>query len=141
MPEAVRYSDTVTIRCQPELTAAVNRAALRKGSKPAEYLRQAVLAALQRDGFQFLPPVHEPQFALVRDGQLVLSRVPGGEGSPITSFVPQPTEEGEWLPIENEDSAPFDLAKHWRLKPLALRVDGRRVVREFPVVVKSMEFA
>jgi hypothetical protein len=134
MAEAVRYSDTVTIRCQPELTAAVNRAALRKGSKPAEYLRQAVLAALQRDGFV---PEQEQEYALVRDGQLVLDP----HGNPGATFRPHPDDRGEWLPIENRDSAQFDIARHWRLKPLPLRVEGDRVIREYPVVVKSWEFA
>ena len=51
MTEPVRYSDSVTIRCQPEITLLVDRAARAKGSKPAEYVRQALLAGLRADGF------------------------------------------------------------------------------------------
>ena len=51
MGEAVRYSGTITTRCQPEVAALIDEAARRRCSKPAEYVRQAVLAALQADGF------------------------------------------------------------------------------------------
>lgn len=50
MAETVRYSEALTIRCQPEIAQLVQQAALRKGSKPAEYLRQALLTALRLDG-------------------------------------------------------------------------------------------
>ena len=51
MAEAVRYSDSVTIRCQPEVTELVERAALARGTRPSEYVRQALRTALQLDGF------------------------------------------------------------------------------------------
>src|SRR5690349_25073743 len=49
--ESVRFSDSITIRCQPEITALVDRAARAKGSKPSEWARQALLVALRSDGF------------------------------------------------------------------------------------------
>ncbi|UPJ31008.1 hypothetical protein [Bradyrhizobium sp. CW1] len=51
MREAVRFSDSITIRVQPEITALVDRAARAKGSKPSEWTRQALLAALRAAGF------------------------------------------------------------------------------------------
>lgn len=51
MTEPVRFSDSITIRCQPEITALVDRAARAKGSKPSEWSRQALLAGLRADGF------------------------------------------------------------------------------------------
>lgn len=51
MAEAVRYSDSVTVRCQPEVTALVERAAQRRGQKPSETIRQYVLTGLRLDGF------------------------------------------------------------------------------------------
>jgi hypothetical protein len=51
MTEPIRFSDSITIRCQPEITGLVDRAARAKGSKPAEYVRQALLAGLRADGF------------------------------------------------------------------------------------------
>jgi hypothetical protein len=57
MTEAVRYSESVTIRCQPEITALVDKAARSKGQKPSEWTRQALLAGLRADGFD---PVGNP---------------------------------------------------------------------------------
>ncbi|WGR67837.1 MULTISPECIES: hypothetical protein [unclassified Bradyrhizobium] len=102
-------------------------AAERKGLTVSAYLRSLADSALASEGF----PVAEQQYCLVRGGELI-----------ATSFKPAKDEDGgEWLPIENEDSQPFDPAKHWRLKPLPLRLDGDRVVRVYPVVVKSQEHA
>jgi hypothetical protein len=50
MTEAVRYSESVTIRCQPEITALVDHAARAKGQKPSEWTRQALMAALRAAG-------------------------------------------------------------------------------------------
>lgn len=51
MADPVRYSDTVTVRCRPEVTALVERAALARGQKPSEYVRQALQTCLRLDGF------------------------------------------------------------------------------------------
>ena len=51
MADPVRYSDTFTIRCQPELREQVERAALARGQKPAEYGRQALKTSLRLDGY------------------------------------------------------------------------------------------
>jgi hypothetical protein len=48
MAEAVRYSGTITTRCQPEITALIDEAARRRCSKASEYIRQAVVAAYKR---------------------------------------------------------------------------------------------
>ncbi|SEB94561.1 hypothetical protein [Bradyrhizobium erythrophlei] len=135
MTEPVRYSEALTIRCQPEIAQLLQQASLRKGSKPAEYLRQALLTALRLDGFE--PTGSLTQYALVSAGELVLSR----DGNPIVTLRPMPEDRGQWLPVENEDTEPFDPAQHWRLNPLPLRVDGERVVRTYPVVLKSQEHA
>lgn len=50
MTEPVRFSDSITIRVQPEITALVDRAARAKGSKPSEWTRQPLLAALRASG-------------------------------------------------------------------------------------------
>lgn len=61
MTEAVRYSDSVTVRCQPEVAALVGRAAQKRGQKPAEYVRQALLTGLRLDGFDPAAiPAHDP---------------------------------------------------------------------------------
>lgn len=99
----------------------------RRGLSTAALVRSLADAALASEGF----PVGDQQYCLVRAGELI-----------DTSFKPaKDPDGGEWLPIENEDTEPFDSAKHWRLKPLPLRLDGDRVVRVYPVVPKSMEHA
>jgi hypothetical protein len=55
MNEPVRFSDSITIRCQPEITALVDRAARAKGSKPSEWARQALSEALRAAGFDPTP--------------------------------------------------------------------------------------
>ena len=49
--EPIRFSDSITIRCQPEITALVDRAARARGSKPAEWARQALQMGLRAMGF------------------------------------------------------------------------------------------
>jgi hypothetical protein len=51
MAESVRYSDTLTIRCQPELIAWIERTAFAKGQKPSELVRQRLLEGAKADGF------------------------------------------------------------------------------------------
>ncbi|WP_339033620.1 hypothetical protein WHZ78_17605 [Bradyrhizobium symbiodeficiens] len=101
----------------------------RRGVGLSNLLRSLADAALASEGF----PVGEQQYCLVRDGELV-----------TTSFKPaKDPDGGEWLPIENEDTEPFDSSKHWRLKPLPLRLDSARgiVVRTYPVIAKCQEHA
>jgi len=50
MTEPVRFSDSITIRVQPEITALVDRAARARGSKPSEWTRQALLEGLRAAG-------------------------------------------------------------------------------------------
>lgn len=131
----IRYASQLTVRCLPEVAHGVDKAAAAKLMKPAEYIRRALVDRLQADGV-LLPPAAEElsrgqQYALVAPGGNVLA----------TSFRIAADDRGQWLPIENEDMQPFDPAQHWRLKPLALRVDGERVVRTYPVVAKSQEHA
>ncbi|MGY4160497.1 hypothetical protein ACVINW_006339 [Bradyrhizobium sp. USDA 4461] len=99
----------------------------RRGVNLSTLMRSLADAALASEGFA----VADQQYALVTPGGEVLT----------TSYRIAADDRGQWLPIENEDSAPFDPAQHWRLKPLPLRVDGERVVRTYPVALKSQEHA
>jgi hypothetical protein len=123
-----RFSQHLFVRVTPGVKAAVDEAAARKGISQVHWARAVITAALRAEGIDLA----DAQYALVRDGKIV--------GGP--SFNPARDHRGgEWLPIENEDSEPFDKALHWRLKPLPLRIDGDRVVREYPVVLKGQEHA
>lgn len=104
----------------------------RRGVNLSTLMRSLADAALAAEGFA----VAETQYALVVDGEVLMHR-----GEPATTFRPVSDERGEWLPIENEYSSPFDPAQHWLLKPLPLRVDGEKVIRTYPVVAKSQEHA
>lgn len=109
-------------------------AAERKGLSASAYLRSIADAALASEGF----PVGEQQYCLVHGGELI-----------ATSFKPAKADidrlggDAAWLPVENEDTEPFDPAKHWRMKPLPLRLDTARgiVVRTYPVIAKCQEHA
>ncbi|MGY3240561.1 hypothetical protein ACVMAJ_007451 [Bradyrhizobium sp. USDA 4448] len=105
----------------------------RKGLSLTMLMRSLADSAVASEGFA----VAEQQYALVSNGELVKP----ARGDWAVTFKPEHDDRGEWLPIENEDSQPFDPAQHWRLKPLPLRLDGDRVVRVYPVVPKSMEHA
>lgn len=104
-------------------------AATRLGVRLSDWLRDAADSAAKAQGFSTGSP--EQQYALV---------TPAGEII-TTSFSLGADPRGEWLPIENRDSAQFDPAQHWRLKPLPLRLEDGTIIREFPVVAKSQERA
>jgi len=50
VPEAVRFSDKLVARCPTALVERVDEAAAVKLMKPSEYVRRAVLRALEADG-------------------------------------------------------------------------------------------
>lgn len=52
MADAVRYSATMQWRDQPEIVECVDRAARARGTKPSEYVRQAIRTTLALDGIE-----------------------------------------------------------------------------------------
>jgi hypothetical protein len=138
MNEPVRFSDSITIRCQPEIAALVDRAARAKGSKPSEWARQALLAGLRGDGF-------DPATTPARDagtlydslnGQQRFAWVEAGDIKAMSYSDEKPAND--WLPVVHVDSEPFDAAQHWRLAPITT-IEADRVVMTFPVIQKSLE--
>lgn len=143
MVEPVRYSDTVTVRCQPGVIALVESAAVARGQKPSEYVRQALLTGLRSDGFD--PATIAPRDAgtlyNVVGGQRCYALVVGDCVKHMSYSAEAPVTDGvTWLPVEHVDSGPFDISKHFRLPPID-RIEAGRVVREFPVVPKAWEHA
>jgi hypothetical protein len=140
MAEAVRYSDSLTIRCQPGITELVERAALKRGTKPSEWHRQAVLSALQDDGFDLASIASRDagalynlvaglrHWALVADGAV--------KATHRSADKPEDEQGGVWLLIDYEDSEPFHADRHWRL-PYETTVEACRVVRTYPVVAQE----
>src|SRR3954468_10694196 len=107
MHEPVRFSDSITIRCQPEITALVDRAARAKGSKPSEWARQALSEALRSAGFDPTPKPSPTTGALYDsvNGSQRWAWVEAGEIKAM-SYGDRPADD--WLPVVHVDSEPFD---------------------------------
>ena len=136
----IRYNSTVTVRCSPELVAAVDYAAQARGCKPAEWVRQALGTALALDGVTLAPVMPRDAASLYNvtaDGQSRYALVNGDRIVSVSYSVEAP--EG-WLPVVHEDSEPFDAALHWRLAP-HFTIGNDRVICTYPVVSKSTDFA
>lgn len=134
MDDPSHFEQLIQFRAPSNLSKAIDRAASQRCQSKSDYIRQALVDRLQADGGS---PVGEQQYCLVKDGELL-----------ATSFKPSKSDierlgGGQWLPVENEDTEPFDPAKHWRMKPLPLRLDSARgiVVRTYPVITKCQEHA
>jgi hypothetical protein len=113
-------------------------AASRRGLRLSDWLREACDTALKAEGFSTGSPAQ--QWALVSAAGQVMGPTTFNPHS-LDQLAEGTPADAVWLPIENRDSAPFDPAQHWRLKPLPLRVDGDVVVREYPVIAKCQEHA
>lgn len=153
LTDAVRYSHLLHVRCQPAMNDMIEQAAKSKGTRPAEYIRQTLHAGLKADGFDLALISRDAgtlydkldgmmRYALVSDGRVLVETRPGLKPDLMdNSFHPVgyvPRDGDAWLPIYHVDSEPFDAAIHWRL-PYVTRVEADRVVREFPIVPKSLE--
>lgn len=143
MTEPVRFSDDITIRVQPRITALVNRAARAKGCKPSEWTRQALLAALRADGLDpaTIPAGDAGTLYDSVNGSQRYAWVDGDQIRAVSHYDSKPEHEGQtWLPVKHFDSELFDPALHWRLKPI-VTIEADHVRCEYPVVPKSLEFA
>jgi hypothetical protein len=148
MTEPVRYPESLNLRLQDGVTAFVNAKAREIGTKPTEIARQALLAGLKSIGFDpSTIPARDAGALYDRrsDGKTRWPSVADGAVLDLSYFATNPNEMPDqagrkWLPVRHEDSALFDIANHWRLKPEA-RVDGDKVTVVFPVVDKTWETA
>lgn len=143
MLEDVRFSSRLTIRTEPETLASIDRAAAGRGTKPSEYIRQALRTALALDGFDPGQPAPSPADAGalydVVEGKQRFARIDGGNIAAMSYHDERPAN-GDWRPVQHEDSEPFDLVTKWRLTPITC-IEADRVVVTYPVVDKSLEFA
>jgi hypothetical protein len=150
------YSDVLTVRIDPQINRMITAAAVARGTRPAEWTRQAIRTALQLDGFD-LPvavraPAGDPEWALVSRGNpdRIVTIQHGGDKPDIANMDYWPRNyvagaDDEWVPLENADTEPFDAARHYRLKPfyeiVAVYDKPDRVRRVYPIVLKSWEHA
>jgi hypothetical protein len=138
---AEAFSELIQARCQPGFAALVERAAEARGLSHSEYVRQAARTALALDGFD--PATIAPRDAgslwNLIEGQRHWALVIDGAVKAMHRAADAPADEqgGTWLPIEYEDSEPFDDAAHWRMAPVT-SIEAGRVVRTYPVIPKSL---
>jgi hypothetical protein len=119
------FSERITFRASEQLPRLISIAAARNVQSDSEYIRRAVIAALNVDGF---PVAEEQEFAAV-DGDRILAVCSGAA----------PDDGMHWLPVYDED-AEFDAATHYRLQP-HLRRDGDRVLRVYPTLPRNARAA
>lgn len=72
----------------------------------------------------------ETQYALVSGDQIITDRngemvISGYESARPVGYSAAYPEGCRWLPIENVDSQPFELARHWRDAPRYVIGDDR----------------
>jgi predicted transcriptional regulator len=110
MTEPVRFSDSITIRVQPEITALVDRAARAKGSKPSEWARQALLEGLRAAG---LDPAAIPasDAGSLYDSQEGKQRYAWVDGDEIRAVSYHDAKPEGWLPVKHFDSEPQLMAE------------------------------
>jgi hypothetical protein len=142
MDDVTRFQKLVQFRVPDSLSDAIDAAANKQLQTKSEYIRRTVIERMQVDGIEGPFPENQPQqYALVVDGSVALKTDRAGNPPrPVIVTKLDAGDTGTWLPVENEDTQPFDAKLHWRLAP-HFRVETDRVVRIYPVVVKSWEHA
>src|SRR5437879_6902635 len=104
MTEPIRFSDSITIRCQPEITALVDRAARAKGSKPSEWARQALSEALRAAGFDPTPKPSPAAGSLYDslEGKQRYAWIDGDQIRAVSYHDAKPEHEGQvWVPVRH----------------------------------------
>lgn len=141
------HTGLIQARCLPGFAAVVARAAKARGMSHSEYVRQAARTALQLDGFdpEAMPTRDAGGLYNIVDGRRCYALVAGDRIDHMSYYASEPAlsefapgRGDRVLPVEHIDSEPFDISTHWRLPPID-RVEANRVVREFPVIPKSLE--
>jgi hypothetical protein len=147
--DAARFTDSLRIRCPASLPVAIDTAAARKLMTPSEYVRRCVIERLEADGIEIatIAPRDAGTLYNVVDGRRCYALISGDRIVTMGYHAAEPAlvdfAEGRGdrvLPVEYEDSEPFDISQHWRLPPID-RIEAGRVVRVFPVVPKHWEHA
>jgi hypothetical protein len=139
---ALRYSEALTVQVQPGFRSLIDTAALRAGTKPTEWTRQALTDALRASGIDPAPKASSTAGALydsrIERGQ-PQQRFAWVEDGAIKAVGYHEEKPGDgWLPVVHVDSEPFDAVQHWRLAPL-FTIETDKVTCTYPVVVKSLE--
>lgn len=132
-----------------QMGRAVEVAALARSTTVSEYIRTALGTLLRLDGM--IPEPAEPRDAGTLydtvDGKRCWALLKGNEIAVMSYYAIEPKVSDyapgrgdRVLPVYHVDSEPFNIITHWRLPPVN-RVEADRVVQEYPIVPKSLEFA
>lgn len=141
MADPIRFSESFTLRCDPALSDVIRRASRARGSKPVEWLRQAAQTAAKLDGIEAAETAAPDAGALydVVEGQQRFALIEGGSVKAMSYHAERPSN-GDWRPVQHEDSDPFDPLTKWREWPV-VRIEADRVVVTYPVVDRSAEWS
>jgi hypothetical protein len=125
-----RFPDTIQAKLPPGVASQVEAVASAQHTTTSQYVRTAVMDRLKTDaGSLYNVTAAGVPFALV-DGDRIVTISYHADGKPHDGRT--------WLPVVYEDSEPFDIERHWRLAPID-SIRGDKVVRQYPVVLKSGE--
>lgn len=140
MDDPTRFEQLVQFRAPINLSAAIEQAAKNKCQSKSDYVRQSVIRQLDADGIALTARDAGSLYDRLSDGSRRWALIVGDDIAGMSYHADPPKDGRKWLPVSHVDSEPFDLLKHWRMTPVS-RIDGDRVVVEYPVVVKSLELA
>src|SRR5258708_7530425 len=123
--DVTKSQKLVQFRVPDALSGAIETAASKRFQSKSEYVRQALLAGLRADGFE-PPAIHDRSAGALYDlvdGKRRYARIEAGTIDDVVYFAADPRTDPEqkgrtWLPVVHVDSEPFDLAQHFRLKPV-----------------------
>lgn len=135
-----RFEQLVQFRVPTNLSAAIEEAAKKKCQSKSDYARQAIISKLERDGIALQARDAGSLYDRLSDGSRRWALIVGDDIAGMSYHAERPHDGRKWLPVSHVDSEPFDLVKHWRMTPVS-RIDGDRVVVEYPVIAKSGDAA
>jgi hypothetical protein len=136
-----RFPNLLQARCPNAIPPLIELASQSRCMTPSEYIRRSVMERLQADGFDpaTIAPRDAGSLYNVIAGDRHWALVVDGAVKAMHRSADKPEDEqgGIWLPIEYEDSEPFDDVAHWRMAPVT-SVEAGRVVRTYPVISKTL---
>lgn len=138
MDDPNKFEQLVQFRAPANLSAAIDQGAKQKCQSKSDYVRQSVIRQLETDGIGLTARDAGSLYDRLSDGSRRFALIVGDDIAGMSYHAEKPQDGRTWLPVSHVDSEPFDLLKHWRMTPVS-RIDGDRVVVEYPVIAKSVE--
>jgi hypothetical protein len=136
------HSGAIRVRMAPHLLDAISDAAGQRGMTASAWLREAATTLASLEGTLTTTASRGAGELYDRvEGRQRFARIEGDQIKGIGYHAEKPEAPGKvYVPVVHEDSEPFDISWHWRLKP-HFRIEADRVICTYPVVLKSLEHA